>query len=61
MNRHDYQAHIALRDTARMKMQAQAIARYDAKKATERACNRISRLAYYCTILALGVAIFYSI
>lgn len=58
MNRRDYSAHIALRDTARM--QQVAIARYDAKQSTARAGNRIARLSYCCAMLALSVALFYS-
>ena len=35
--------------------------RHDARIATARAKERIARLAYCCAILALGVALFYSI
>lgn len=62
MNHREYSAFIALRDTARMPTaQAVALDAFDKRQSVRAAKERIARLAYCCTILALGVALFYSI
>ena len=40
--------------------QAAAIAAHDARLARAAAKNRLYRIAYTCTVIAVGVALFYS-
>ena len=62
MNHREYSAFIALRDTARMPTaQAVALDAFDKRQSARAAKERIARLAYCCAILAVSVAIFYSI
>lgn len=54
-------ARAGVRSVAELRAANAAILSYDRKRATQRAKERIARLAYCCAILALGVALFYSI
>ena len=59
-NRSEFIANRALVASTIPPMQVAAVHRYDRAREIAAAKERIARLAYVCTMLALGVALFYS-